>query len=463
MGKTSKEKIMKYISLALFLFSVQSFASFKKPEIHIYDWNGIDVVYLEDNKLPLYDVIFYFADGSLSDTHIKGETEAMFDNLDLGTRRFSRNDIQDNLEFFGVSYSSFVTHEYTTFSFSGLVKDIVPTTKKICHLFSDATFRASELKKEKKKYINSLQNLVSSPSGLASRAFRELSLKETPFYYPTEGKLRDIKKINTRGLKRKLSYFNKKVKKRIYLSGPKSILDVKSIILKECGWDIETSTVVRREPLKEKKISNNGPEIHLVTVPQSNQAQVLIGRHLLPEEYTNQELMTLSSGFLGGGFTSKLMRAVRVKRGLTYGISSFAAGQKEYGRLGISSSTKNETVIEMLDVIKDEIEKIGEGKFEKSELERARGLLVGSYPFRFESKSAFLGQLLYLDHIERSYEDFFNFQDNLKKISREEVSKNVLDMFGWNKQVIVILGSASLKKPLSKLGKVKIHSYKRFL
>ncbi|MFZ8932741.1 MAG: M16 family metallopeptidase [Bacteriovoracaceae bacterium] len=354
---------MKYISLALFLFSVQSFASFKKPEIHIYDWNGIDVVYLEDNKLPLYDVIFYFADGSLSDTHIKGETEAMFDNLDLGTRRFSRNDIQDNLEFFGVSYSSFVTHEYTTFSFSGLVKDIVPTTKKICHLFSDATFRASELKKEKKKYINSLQNLVSSPSGLASRAFRELSLKETPFYYPTEGKLRDIKKINTRGLKRKLSYFNKKVKKRIYLSGPKSILDVKSIILKECGWDIETSTVVRREPLKEKKISNNGPEIHLVTVPQSNQAQVLIGRHLLPEEYTNQELMTLSSGFLGGGFTSKLMRAVRVKRGLTYGISSFAAGQKEYGRLGISSSTKNETVIEMLDVIKDEIEKIGEGKF----------------------------------------------------------------------------------------------------
>ncbi|MFZ8932742.1 MAG: hypothetical protein ACO2ZP_02415 [Bacteriovoracaceae bacterium] len=96
-------------------------------------------------------------------------------------------------------------------------------------------------------------------------------------------------------------------------------------------------------------------------------------------------------------------------------------------------------------------------------MERARGLLVGSYPFRFESKSAFLGQLLYLDHIERSYDDFFNFQDNLKKISREEVSKNVLDMFGWNKQVIVILGSASLKKPLSKLGKVKIHSYKRFL
>ncbi len=454
---------MKILILAFLLLSANSFASFKTPKIETYDWNGIKVVYLEDNKLPLYDVLFYFSDGSLSDKHTKGETEAMFDNLDLGTRRFSRNDIQDNLEFFGVNYSSFVTHEYSTFSFSGLVKDLIPTTKKICHLFADAAFPSSELNKEKKKYRNSLLNLVSSPGSLASRAFRELSLKNTPYFYPTEGKLNDIKKINSRGLKKKLDYFNTKVQKRIYLSGPKPILGIKSIISKECGWNVETSTVVRNEPLKQKSTLNDKPEFHLVTVPQSNQAQVLIGRHLHPEEFENQELMTLSSGFLGGGFTSKLMRAIRVKRGLTYGISSFAAGQKEYGRLGISSSTKNETVIEMLNVIKEEIEKIGAGNYQDFELERARGLLVGSYPFRFESKSAFLGQLVYLDHIGRSYDDFYNFQDNLKKIKPEQVSQSVLELFGWNKQVIVILGSPSLQKPLSKLGKVKVHSYKRFL
>ena len=76
---------------------------------------------------------------------------SLFDMLADGTRRFSQKDISDNLEFFGVAYGGNVTHEYSTYGISGLEKDILPTVKKICHLFQDARFPQKELNNRKTK------------------------------------------------------------------------------------------------------------------------------------------------------------------------------------------------------------------------------------------------------------------------------------------------------------------------
>ena len=102
-----------------------------------------------------------------------------------------------------------------------------------------------------------------------------------------------------------------------------------------------------------------------MTVPSANQAQVRIGRLLKKEELGNDALMLFTSKFLGGGFTSQLMQAVRVKAGLSYSVSAFAAGQKEYGRSGIMTFTKNETIKELLDVIKKTLTSVKEQKFSK--------------------------------------------------------------------------------------------------
>ena len=56
----------------------QLFAKSLKTEK--FNWNGLEVVYVEDNKLPLYDIRFYFADGAASDSISRlGETSMTFD------------------------------------------------------------------------------------------------------------------------------------------------------------------------------------------------------------------------------------------------------------------------------------------------------------------------------------------------------------------------------------------------
>ncbi len=460
-------KIIFLILLTLFaqLFSQNVFSNDIKERIQKFSWDGIEVVWLEDNRYPTYDVIIYFADGALSDGKFsKGETSSMFSLLGNGTRRFSQKDLSDHLEYFGTSYAPYVTHEYSLYTISGLVKDIVPSMKMICHMFKDASFPKKELKKEKKLWKTNLQNLVNNQGALAGRAFRELSLKGSPYNYPVEGKIADIKTINQKGLVKKRNYFNKKVKKRIYITGPKQALSIQQIITKDCEWAAHKKQIITRtmnyKPLKEKEKN----EIFLITVPKSNQAQVRIGRFLNQGEFGNIPLLSLSTGFLGGGFTSKLMREVRVKRGLTYSIGAFASGQKEYGRSGISTFTPNEKITELLKVINNTISGAIKGEITDQELERARGYLLGSHPFQFEESSSFLQQLVIMDHEGRDYGDLFDFTKKVSKLNKSEVIAMIDNIFNWNKQTIVILGNKSLQKTLKQSGlKVKVLDYKKFL
>jgi zinc protease len=171
--------------------------------------------------------------------------------------------------------------------------------------------------------------------------------------------------------------------------------------------------------------------------------------------------------FLGGGFTSRLMREVRVKRGLTYSIGSYISSQKQYGRAAITTFTKNETVNKLIDVIEETLEKIKLEGVKTEDFNNSRSSLVGSHPFSFEYNKAFLMQLMVLDHVERPYAELFNFNEAVVKYNPEDIQKTIDQVFGLGKQVIFVLGDKSIEKELRKLpakyGKLKIVNPKNFI
>ena len=452
----------KFITIVIALISVSAFSSFNKDKVKRMFWNNLEVIWLEDERFPTYNAMFYFADGALSDgVREKGATEAAFDLLSYGTRRFSRQDIADNLDFFGVSYGASVTHEYSLFTVQGLTKDIAPTIKKICHLFQDATYPKAELKVTKKRAITSINSKVNDPGTIASMAFREMSLAGSPFAYPVSGKKKDIVRFNTKMLRKKMDYFNEKVKKRIYLSGPKSVLSIEDIINKECGWTgkADFERTAKYEPIKSK----GKPNIYLVTVPKANQAQVRIGKFINQEDLKRESDFVLASEFLGGGFTSRLMRVLRNKHGLTYSVSAFAGSQKVYGRAGIATFTKSSTVEKLLSETKNTIEEIESGNFDEVDLSRSKGFISGSFPFRFETSDSLLRQIVLLDHERKSLSSLDSFKDEIKSINKKHLQSLIKSFYHWNDQTIVVVGEKSLLKQLTKFGDVKVLSYRRFL
>ncbi len=427
------------------------------------NWDGIEVVWLEDNRFPTYDIVFYFGEGALTDASNRiGETNWMFSLMTSGTRRFTRKEIKDHLDYFGASYGGSAFHEYSKFNVSGLVKDVIPTVKKVCHLFDDANFPERELRRLKSRVINSKKNLVSSHDSIAQMSFRELSLAGSPFAHPSQGKLRDIKNIRRENLRKRLDYFNKKAFKRIYITGPKSVLGIKNLVLNECGWSGKEMLPPYRVEKFERK-EQESPRIYLVTVPKANQAKIMIGRYGLPEELPSDVTNAVASGLVAGSPLGLLPDELRDKRGLTYSVGSYISMQRDYGRMAISTSTKSESAVEAIEAIRDVLAQIKSGNYPKDKLSMIKSSISGSYPFSLESNFSYLSTLLHMDLLNRPYSTFYSFPERVMKVTALEAQVAASKAYDWNQMTIVVVGAKSLAKSLKKLGPVKVVSYKKFL
>ena len=204
--------------LIVYFFSLNTFAAGTtapkvEDTIKRLNWNGIDVIYIEDNRFPTYDFVVYFGDGALSDeAGPKGLTNHAFNLLDSGTAKHSQKEILDQLEFFGTELNSEVTHEYTTLSMSGLSKDLTTSMTQVCSLLREANFPVATVKQELDKERSDLQSLVANPQALSDRVFREVSLGKTPYSYPVSGKLHDLDLYTPELMWAKIDYFLDKVK-----------------------------------------------------------------------------------------------------------------------------------------------------------------------------------------------------------------------------------------------------------
>ena len=179
----------------LVIFQLNSFANYLDDHVQKLNWNGIDVVWLEDNTLPTYDVAIYFGEGSLSERKsVKGVGELMFHQLTSGTKRYTQKEILESLEFYGASYGSHLTHEFSIFEVSGLIKDYSPTMKMICHLFNDAVFPKKELKKVKDRILSQIKSIVTKHGALTDHIFRFESMQGSGYETPVNGNLKTLKK-----------------------------------------------------------------------------------------------------------------------------------------------------------------------------------------------------------------------------------------------------------------------------
>ncbi|MBA2403782.1 MAG: insulinase family protein [Bdellovibrionales bacterium] len=444
------------ICLLTFLSTAAFGASFL-DSINREKWGDLDVVWIEDNKFPRFHAAIYFQDGSLSDP-FAGLTQATFDQISSGTSKESQREIAEFFDFYGANLKHSVTHEYSVFSVQALTKDIAPVMGKMCELFNDAQYHQKELVSYVSRQKSQLKNLVTSHAALADRIFRQVSLVETPYSVPVEGTLATFDKYSPLALKERLEDLNK-TKKTLYLSGPSDVHKMKEILANKCKWSANSS--VKKLTLK-KPVSQSA--IYLVPVPGANQAQIRIGRYVIPEEIKGKnDHFGFLAGFLGGGFTSKLVQELRVKRGLTYSAGAYVSMQRDYGRAGIMTFSKSESAAEVISIVRDIFQDVSAKKFTIEEFKHQQGHQIGGFSFGFEETNAFLSQIMLYDHQERNLQELVNFPELIASLGPEALAQANLEAFPWERMTIVVVGDKSLEKSLSRIRPVRILNYKDYL
>src|SRR5256884_6388962 len=127
--------------------------------------------------------------------------------------------------------------------------------------------------------------------------------------------------------------------------------------------------------------------------PDATQAQVRIVAPGLPRSTPRYAEAVVSNTVLGGGFTSLLVDAIRVDRGLSYSVHTRLHMNRRAGLSVFSSFTKNETLRELVDVALEKMRAYAQSGPTEGALEKARRYLAGPFPLRLGGHQAVAGPI----------------------------------------------------------------------
>jgi len=161
---------------------------------------------------------------------------------------------------------------------------------------------------------------------------------------------------------------------------------------------------------------------HMHSEKPLEQLHLVLGFEGVRADDPDYYALSVFSGILGGGMSSRLFQEVREKRGLVYTIASFTSSYADSGLLGVYAGAGADKGGELLPVICDEIKALG-GNVTGEELARARaqaraGLLMSqeSVPSRCEqlgTQMLVYGRPIPLDEIT----------DRIDAVDREAISR----------------------------------------
>ena len=180
----------------------------------------------------------------------------------------------------------------------------------------------------------------------------------------------------------------------------------------------------------------NGGKLEIVDhdIPQSVVVFGAPGLKMTDPDYRAAQVMNYVMG--GGGFASRMMKEVRVKRGLAYGIYTGLAGYRFADTLTGTVGTDNARVKETIDITKAEIVKMRDGGVTDEELADAKAYLTGSYALGFDSNAKIADRLLglYLAGFDTGYVNRRNSE--IEAVTKDQVTavaKRLLnpDAFYW--------------------------------
>lgn len=142
----------------------------------------------------------------------------------------------------------------------------------------------------------------------------------------------------------------------------------------------------------------------------------------------------------GGGFSSRLMEEVRVKRGLAYSVYSYLQPFDYVGLIVGGVATENERVAQSLDLIRAEWRRMRDEGPSAEELDNAKTYLTGSFPLQLSSTGAIAGILvaMQLDDLGIDYLDRRNAY--IEAVTLEDVKRVAGRLLDPERLTAVVVG-----------------------
>lgn len=418
---------------AMLLTASQAAIVPKRTELN----NGMVLLTSEQRSLPMVSIELLIDAGSRYDAEQQeGASNLTARLLTYGTNRRTAVQISDALDFIGASLSARAGADLASLSLTVLKKDLAAGLELLADILTSATFPQEEIDRQKQSIIAAIRARDEDPGDIAQRKFAAFLYPQSPYGRPVEGSEASVKSLQQRSVR---DFYQ-----RYYRPNRSIMAVVGDVSQQEMIHALNHSLRLWRKGEAGSQVlipSIGAPQVIRVDKDLA-QANIIMGHEGVargnPDYYAIQVMNYILGG---GGFSSRTMDSVRNERGLAYSIYSSFNAEKSHGSFEFVMQTKNESALEAVRIVKDEIRRMREQSITERELNDAKDYLTGSFPLRLDTNRKVANFMAQVEHFQLGMDYPERYADLINKVTVTDIQRVAGRYLQPDKLITVIVGN----------------------
>jgi zinc protease len=348
-----------------------------------------EVWFTEDHTVPIIAFSIALPAGSAYDPAGKaGLASFAASMIDEGAGGLDSKAFHEALANRAISFRAAAERDYLVISVTTL-KENAPEAMHLLQLaLTRPRFEAEALTRVRAQITQSLQQEDVEPPRMAGRTFMRDFFGGHAYAHPVAGDIGSVSSVTAADLRSFVRGHWTKYGLKVAVAG-----DITAPALAKLLGDtfLPVSGAVPAALPNVGRLGAPGTHVVPLPVPQPSVYFGLPGIMRQDPDFIPGYVANYVLG--GGGFSSRLMDEVRVKRGLTYGISTSLTSYNKASVMVGSVATRADAVRQTVQVVKDTLAEFAAGGPTQQELDDAKTYLTGSFPLAFASNSGTAAQL----------------------------------------------------------------------
>lgn len=417
--------------------------------------NGLQVVVLEDHKLPTFSMQMVVLSGGLSDPpDLHGCAQFTASVLREGTKTRTSKQIAEQIDSLGGSLfaNSSLSSMTSVVSASGLTDNF----DQVMELFTDVilhpTFPADEVTKLKTRTLAQLRSQRSFPFFLASEMFSKVMYGDHPASRIAPS-TEEVQRLTPEVLAKFHGTYYRPNNAIFAMVGDVKPSEVVAKLEKAFGaWpqgDVPATVI--------PKVRDTGAaKIYLVDRPGSVQTNLLMGTLSIERTDPDYYALQVQNRIVGGGPSARLFMNLREDKGYTYGAYSNVSALKFRGTFQASTEVRSNVTDGSMKELLHELNRIRDEKVAPEEFENATRAIVGSFALQLEFPQSVLQNII----TQKLYglpDDYWDaYPERIVSVTPEDVQRVARKYLDLDHLQVVAVGDAKqITDVLRKYGAVE--------
>ena len=401
--------------------------------------NGLRVIVAPNRALPLISADLRIASGGAADPGDRAGLASMTgDLLTRGTATRSATEIARQIESLGAAISSGAGVDSSAVSLQTRSDRVEEAFTVFADVAQHPAFAQEELERARQQALDALQVALSDPGDIAGLVMPRAIFGTAP--YGAVASARSLSAITREELARYHAAYWRPDNAVLVIAGDVSPEEGFALAQRHFGaWARPASAL---PPRPDAAASAPSVRTIVVDLPETGQAAVAMGLRGVARTDSDYFPLLVANNVLGGGYSARLNYEIRIRRGLSYGASSSLSARMAPGPIVASAQTRNDAAVQVYQLMRAEIDRIGDAPIAESELTARKAVLIGGFGRTVETTSGLAGQISTLALYGLPPERLNTYVADVGSVTPQQAQAAAARYFNPDRADLVIVGDA---------------------